>query len=89
MKTSTTRRAILAWIAAAPALAFCGRALAQAKATKAAMKYQDKPNGGNECDKCVQYVPGKSAKAPGTCKVVEGSISPKGWCMAFAPKPKS
>ncbi len=87
MKTPTTRRTVLVWLAAAPALAFSARALAQQKATKQAMKYQDKPNGGNECDKCVQYVPGPNAKAPGTCKVVEGSISPKGWCMAYAPKP--
>jgi hypothetical protein len=90
MNTTPTRRAVLAWLAAAPAIAFVGRrSLAQAKATKAAMKYQDKPNAGNECDKCLQYVPGKSAKAPGTCKVVEGSVSPKGWCAAFAPKPKA
>ena len=87
--SNPTRRSFVTFLASVPALAVAGRALAQQKATKQAMKYQDKPNAGNECDKCLQYVPGKSAKAPGTCKVVEGSISPKGWCMAFAPKPKA
>ena len=89
MNTTPTRRAVLAWLAAAPAVAFVGhRALAQAKATQAAMKYQDKPNGDNECDNCLQYIPGASAKSPGTCKIVEGSVSPKGWCLAYSPKPK-
>src|SRR5262249_63990 len=81
-----TRRSILPFLASVPALGLVGRAaLAQQKATKQAMKYQDKPNADNECDKCVQFIPGKSAKAPGTCKVVDGSISPKGWCLAYSP----
>jgi len=25
---------------------------------------------------------------PAACKVVEGKISPKGWCAVYAPKPK-
>ena len=31
---------------------------------------------------------GKTAKSPGTCKIVEGAISPNGWCIEFQPKPK-
>lgn len=54
---------------------------AQQKASKAAMKYQDKPNGQQECDGCMQFV------APDACKVVDGKISPKGWCMAWVKKP--
>ena len=46
------------------------------------MKYQDQPNNGQRCDACLQFVPG----ANGTCKVVEGPISPGGWCIAFAKK---
>lgn len=80
------RRAMLGWLAAAaaaPAMAFIGKALAQAgKAKKSAMKYQDKPKDGKRCNDCVQFI------SPGTCKVVEGSISPNGWCMVFQPKPK-
>jgi hypothetical protein len=25
---------------------------------------------------------------PGSCKLVEGKINPKGWCQLYAPKPK-
>jgi hypothetical protein len=83
------RRAMLGWLAAAPAMAFIGKALAQAgKAKKSAMKYQDKPKDGKDCDDCIQFIPGKTAKSPGTCKVVEGPISPSGWCMVFQAKPK-
>ncbi len=74
-------------VAAFPWLAAAGHALAQAKASKASMKYQDKPNGGKDCASCLQFVPGPSASASGTCKVVEGPISPHGWCVAFVAKP--
>lgn len=53
---------------------------------KSVAKYQDKPHGTQKCDGCVQYIPGKSSSANGTCKIVAGSISPNGWCMFFAPK---
>jgi hypothetical protein len=59
---------------------------AQGKATKKAMQYQDQPKNGQECDTCLQYVPGANPKAKGTCKVVEGDISPKGWCAAYVKK---
>ncbi len=55
-------------------------ALGQQKATKAAMKYQDKPNGSMQCDNCMQFV------APSSCKVVEGTISPHGYCIAWVKK---
>ncbi len=64
---------------------FPGRAYA-AKATKAAMKYQDKPNGNQQCSSCKFFIPGKTAQANGTCQVVEGSISPQGWCTAYVKK---
>ncbi|HUJ86184.1 MAG TPA: high-potential iron-sulfur protein [Burkholderiales bacterium] len=53
---------------------------------KSAMKYQDNPNGKDECSNCLQFIPGKSASAMGECKVVAGPISPKGWCIAYARK---
>ncbi|HET9030071.1 MAG TPA: high-potential iron-sulfur protein [Candidatus Aquilonibacter sp.] len=60
---------------------------AQAKGSKSQFKYQDKPNGKQKCSGCSLFLPGKTATANGACKVVEGSISPNGWCTAFAPKP--
>jgi hypothetical protein len=54
--------------------------------SKAMAKYQEKPHGSQECDGCMQFIPGKTSAADGTCKIVQGSISPKGWCMNFTPK---
>lgn len=59
---------------------------AQGKATKDAMKYQDKPKGDQKCSDCKFFVPGKTSTANGTCQVVEGSISPQGWCTAYIKK---
>lgn len=56
------------------------------KVAQAVAKYQSTPKGGQQCDGCLQFIPGKTASADGTCKIVEGSIAPKGWCMFFAPK---
>lgn len=56
-----------------------------AKAGKAGMLYQDKPHGTQFCANCIQYEPGPSATANGTCKVVEGTIAPKAWCVAYTP----
>lgn len=53
---------------------------AQQKASQAAMKYQDKPNGDQKCSNCLQFEP------PSSCKVVEGTISPNGYCIAWVKK---
>jgi anaerobic selenocysteine-containing dehydrogenase len=50
------------------------------KVSKAAMKYQDKPNGDQKCSNCMQFEP------PGSCKVVEGAVSPDGYCIAWVKK---
>ena len=57
------------------------QALAQGKVAKAAMKYQDHPNGDQKCSNCMQFV------APDSCKIVEGKISPDGYCIAWVKKP--
>jgi hypothetical protein len=66
--------------------AFASRAGAQAKASKQAMQYQDQPKNGQQCSTCLQFVPGAKPDANGTCKVVDGPISPKGWCVAYVKK---
>lgn len=79
-----TRRAMLKAIAATTAvIALPKIASAQAKTSKQAAQYQDKPKNGQECDTCRFYVPGKKM---GTCQLVEGSISPKGWCQFYVKK---
>lgn len=57
-----------------------------AKAAKEVTKYRDEPNGEEQCSKCMQFIPGKIPEANGECRVVEGSISPHGWCSAYTEK---
>jgi hypothetical protein len=51
------------------------------KVSKAQAKYQDKPKGDQNCAKCLHFV-----AADSTCKVVEGKVSPQGWCQLWAAK---
>ena len=62
---------------------------ADVKVAKAAMQYEDvSKNAGQDCDDCTHFIPGKTAKASGSCKIVEGQINPHGHCIAFAKKPE-
>ena len=84
-----TRKEFVAGAIVLPALAgaiLTTMAAAQAKGSQAQFKYQSKPNNGHKCSQCTFYIPGKSATANGTCKIVDGSISPNGWCTAFSAK---
>ena len=53
---------------------------ASAKATQKAVGYQDTPKGEQRCDNCSQF------EAPSSCKVVEGNVSPAGWCKVYVKK---
>ena len=72
--------ALLAGAAFTASVVQSNDALAQAKASKEAMKYQDKPSGDKQCSNCLQFV------APNGCKVVEGAVSPSGYCIAWVKK---
>ena len=79
--------ALIAGGAALGGLMLKAKTLAQTGTeSKETAKYQDKPHGTQECDACMQFIPGKGSSGSGTCKLVQGSISPKGWCMNFTPK---
>ena len=56
------------------------------KASQAVAMYQATPHGKDQCDNCIHFIPGKTPTANGTCKVVDGVISPKGWCVMYARK---
>jgi hypothetical protein len=47
------------------------------KMTKAQAEYQDTPKDIRMCATCSLYI------NPRGCKVVEGDVSPEGWCKAF------
>ena len=66
-------------------IAIWGRAAGAAKADRAVLRYQDQPKDGKICTDCWAYVVGRNA-TEGTCKAIEGPVSPNGWCMAFSPK---
>ncbi|TAL82439.1 MAG: twin-arginine translocation signal domain-containing protein [Rhodanobacter sp.] len=61
-------------------------ARAQSKASKAVAMYQSTPHGKDQCDNCIHFIPGKTPKSQGSCKIVEGDISPNGWCVMYARK---
>ena len=48
------------------------------KLSKAQVKYQEQPKGDQHCANCLQFVAESS-----TCMVVEGPISPQGWCTVW------
>jgi High potential iron-sulfur protein len=86
---SMTRGRFVAGAVVLPALAgllLAETTTAQAKASKAQFKYQSTPSHGQQCSQCRFFKPGSSATANGTCSIVDGAISPKGWCTAFSHK---
>lgn len=56
------------------------------KVSQKAAQYQDTPKNGQKCDLCKFFIAGSSPTARGACQVVEGSISPNGWCLLFSAK---
>jgi hypothetical protein len=50
----------------------------QAKVSKREAQYQDEPRDIRMCATCTLF------EAPRACKVVQGDVSPKGWCKFFA-----
>jgi hypothetical protein len=65
---------VAAWFASGA----MSRAGAREKMSQKEAEYQDSPKDIRMCATCTLFEPPKS------CKVVEGEISPNGWCKAFA-----
>ena len=42
--------------------------------------YQDQPSGQHRCGICAHFL------SPNSCQIVDGEISPDGWCKLFAPE---
>jgi hypothetical protein len=70
-------RGALAVFASALTRSATSRAQAQQKMSKQEAEYQDGPKDIRMCATCSLFEPPKS------CKVVEGDVSPNGWCKAF------
>jgi hypothetical protein len=56
------------------------RASAEGSIPQATAAYQDKPSNGLKCSACTHF------RAPASCQLVAGKISPDGWCKLFAAK---
>jgi hypothetical protein len=57
-------------------------------AMRAGTKYKDTPEGDKQCSNCAQFVPGKTDKELGGCKIYPGDteVSPTGYCMTWSKK---
>lgn len=55
-------------------------AAAPKKFSQQQAKYQSVPKNGQRCQVCALWQP------PTSCQVVEGAVSPAGWCMLYQPK---
>jgi hypothetical protein len=53
---------------------------AEAKESKREARYQNHPHGRERCGRCAHFL------APNGCEIVEGRISPRGWCRHFLAK---
>ena len=51
------------------------------KSSQASVQYQYQPKGDQKCDGCLHFIAESN-----TCKVVEGQISPNGWCILWVQK---
>jgi hypothetical protein len=49
------------------------------KRPKEKVGYRDEPYEGRSCGKCVLYM------GNGQCVIVEGEVSPNGWCIQWTP----
>lgn len=67
--------------APAPTPAPAAAPAAVVKMTKINAQYQTQPKGEQKCSSCLHFVAESN-----TCKLVEGEISPEGWCMLYAKK---
>ncbi len=52
--------------------------------SQASVHYQKTPHNGQMCSDCAYFIPGSSATATGTCRLVDGTIYPNGWCEKFS-----
>jgi hypothetical protein len=55
-------------------------ALASNKIPQKAVGYQPAPKGDQRCDNCALW------QTPASCKLVDGTIAPSGWCTLYKKK---
>jgi hypothetical protein len=75
------RRILISALGSTSVLAGMTRwAEAAMKMPQSVVHYQATPNAGQECGNCIQFA------APNACKLVDGDITPTGWCRLWTKK---
>ena len=78
-ETDISRRNMIAVTMTVTASLYVSRAGAQtAKISQAQAGYRPRANDGQSCGVCVHFLP------PRSCGIVDGDISPQGWCSLFS-----
>jgi hypothetical protein len=82
-KSALSRRSVLiSAVGSTSLLAGTTRwAEAGTKVPQSAVHYQQTAKDGQDCDDCAHFM------APQACKLVDGTISPTGWCRLWVKKP--
>lgn len=72
--------AAVSGVAVAGATVISSPALAADKVPQKTVSYQPAPKGNQQCNNCDNFQP------PTGCKLVDGAISPSGWCTLYKAK---
>lgn len=79
-RQALTKAIQLGPVAAAAWMMTNGAVAQQNKIAQKTAGYQSQPNDNHRCSECSHFAP------PNACKLVDGDISPNGWCRLFAAK---
>jgi len=80
MERALSRRNFFKYMMAVGVVSF-GTSPLHAKVTKLVSKYQGNSTTGKTCKECAHFLPGTNE-----CKLVDGKVSPKGWCTYYLKK---
>ena len=85
-RTWLKRMVVVTSAAGAPSFLIAKGNSAELKASQSMVHYQKQPNQGQMCGMCKSFIPASGTMEAGSCKLVEGKISPKAWCILYASK---
>lgn len=75
---SFSRRFFLSGASTISVLGLRSRSARAAKVSQSTVSYQGSPKGDQRCGTCKQFEP------PSACRLIDGKISPQGWCKLWA-----
>ena len=81
MATPATQAPVESAALSSPAPTESAAPAAAAKVSQASVQYQTQPKDGKKCADCMHFFAESN-----TCKLVEGNISPTGWCTLWVQK---